>query len=236
MGDLRSRAGTIGLDRYRGATMLRYVACVWNSDDPSQQREANFLQRRMMAEPRWRVLLDAPGLLVLGAGIHGRRAECYELPERGGVVLGNLFNRSDTTGNCRVGLPAANTIVESDGRYLVDHYHGEYVAFVRDTARRSALVVQGPSAGRSAYRTCVGGMFVYFTELADLTGRVSISIDIDWDYLASHVIAPIRDGRATALRAIAAMEGGDCDEVREGRVVTRSCWSPVTFALRRHED
>jgi len=216
--------------------MFRYAACVWDMDDPSQGREARLFHRKMVADPRWQTAFDAPGLIVICGGADGRGAQCHEFPACGGVVVGNLFRRAVGVAQAQTSLPPAGVIVESGGRYLVTHYHGEYVGFARDSTGRKVLVVQGPTAGRPAYRTSVGGMFVYFSELSDIIGRLPLRLDIDWDYIASHSVAPIRQGRATALRSIVVMEGGDCDEISEGSIVTTSCWSPVTFARQRNDD
>ncbi len=77
---------------------------------------------------------------------------------------------------------------------------------------------------------------VYFSELADLKGRLALKLDIDWEYVAMHVVAPIRQSRATAFRNVASLEGGDCDEISKGCVTTHRCWSPVSFARIRHQD
>jgi len=59
---------------------------------------------------------------------------------------------------------------------------------------------------------------------------------IDWEYVSAHALRPIFQTDSTALHGIVEMQGGQCDEIRGGHVLTRSYWSPATFARSRLEN
>jgi asparagine synthase (glutamine-hydrolysing) len=220
--------------------MLRFITCAWDAEDLVQQSKVRALQSRTLQQSHWRVVLDAPGLVVMCAGLLGRAVECYQIPEQRGVVLGKLFSRrsADADTNSRVVLnaDAGRRIVQSGGRYLVGNYWGEYVAFLRDSARKTTFVLQGPSAGRSVYRTSLGGAHVYFCELADIAGKCPVKLSVDWDYVAACVVVPFQRSEETGLSDVKALMGGQCDEIGGIGFVTHSYWSPGTFALSVRSD
>ena len=219
--------------------MLRFMACAWDAEDLAQQSEVRTLQFRTLRQSHWRVVLDVPGLVVMCAGLLDRAVECYEIPDQSGVILGKLFSRrsADADGNLRVVLnqDAGKRIVQSGGRYLVGNYWGEYVAFLRDSARKATFVLQGPSAGRSVYRTLLGGAHVYFSSLQTLREMRRRAI-CKLGLRGVHGCAVPEIGRKPGLRDVKALMGGQCDEIGGIGLVTHSYWSPVTFALSVRRD
>jgi len=130
----------------------------------------------------------------------------------------------------------SSEIVETQGRYLITSFWGEYIAFVCDRSKRSALIVHCPAAARPAYRARVGAVHLYFSELADVVGLAPISLDVNWDYIAAYLIAPIHQTTETALRHVSAMIGGQCDRVTSAGIETRRYWSLAAFARQPRED
>src|ERR1700722_18742870 len=207
--------------------MLRYVASVWNVDDTPQERQSADLRSSILANSQWHSVLHHPGLTVMCAGLRDRSIECYQLPDDGGVILGKLYRRADAAAAAVVltGLQS-NRIVQSGGRHLIDCYYGEYVAFLADRASKRVWVVQCPSAGRPVYRTVIGGMRAYFTELDDVVSHLPIDLSINWEYLAAHSITPVQQSRATGLRSVTSLLAGQCDVIDISGSATKPYWSP----------
>ena len=67
-------------------------------------------------------------------------------------------------------------------------------------------------------------------------GCADVGLDIDWQYIAARVVTPIWQTAVTAMRQVAEVPGGHCDEIRGADRTTRAYWSPIPFARNRRED
>jgi len=184
----------------------------------------------MLQQACWRAVLDVPGLVVMCAGLRETAVECYEMPGSAGVALGKLFQRAggETTSSVILTSQIGKRILTSGGRYLIGNYWGEYVCFFRD--RKKVFVLQGPSAGRPMYRISQGRVHLYFSELADIAGKLSVHFSVNWDYVAAHVFVPRKQSEATGIREVTTLLGGHCDEISDAGRCTHAYWSPVSFA------
>jgi asparagine synthase (glutamine-hydrolysing) len=221
--------------------MLRYVAFVWNTSDPEHRDVACTLSHRIQPDRQLRTVFDVPGLKIYCSGLRAGSTECYPLQNQGGLVLGTLFNRQSDEhqtlpGKAVLDSKHSDRIIDSGGRYLIEHYWGRYAAFVRESAGGKVWVLQEPSASLPLYRSALRGVHVYFSELADCMRLMDSPPTINWDYLAAHAILPIMQTEATALNEVVELQGGECDELDGGRVLTRLYWRPARFALSRLED
>ncbi|HEV7717234.1 MAG TPA: hypothetical protein VGO53_16670, partial [Steroidobacteraceae bacterium] len=117
--------------------MFRYVAFVWNDEEPAARTGAAALAERLRAvSPAWQLTLARKGLEVFCSDVRTGSSEPYELHGGGGVVLGKLFTRGGDDGSIAaplaIGAPETAKILASEGRRLIDSYWGRYVAFLQD--------------------------------------------------------------------------------------------------------
>ena len=221
--------------------MLRYIAYAWDVANFSEAEAARVFCGRVENYTNLKRVFDLPGLAVFAGGFRSRSIECYKLENAGGVVLGTLFGRDSTpdtrgAGAIVLDVPRSARIVATEGRELVNHYWGRYVAFIRDRVRGLTWVLQDPSSSLCLFRTVVNGIVVYFSDLADCMRATETRFSIDWDYVRAHAFQYIFQTDTTALRGIAEMQGGQCDEIRGGNVLTRPYWTPTAFARCRLEN
>src|SRR6185312_8408554 len=113
--------------------MFRYVAFVWNEQDPASRESARaLLQRHAASGQEWRVALRGSGVEVRCTGTGSCTA--FTLAEDGGVVLGNLFARSQegvsTPAPAALGAADSRAVLDTNGRHLIESFWGRYVAFL----------------------------------------------------------------------------------------------------------
>src|SRR5512138_1927319 len=119
--------------------MFRYVALIWDAQDPQQVDAAQAATRRLkLAEPQWREALDRAGLRVLFIDAQPGSLEPQLLTGQAGVVLGSVFTRKTDLADATPARPCpldevrTAAIVDSHGAWLVRNTWGNYVAFIRD--------------------------------------------------------------------------------------------------------
>src|SRR6185437_4844646 len=97
--------------------MFRFVAFVWNDRDGSARESAHaLLQRHSAGSQGWRVPLRGKGVEVRYVKADADACTGYLLTDDGGVVLGNLFARSQEG----VSTPAPASLAEADSRAMLD--------------------------------------------------------------------------------------------------------------------
>ena len=221
--------------------MLRFIAYAWDVTNSSHQGAARMLCQAAQHDSDLACVFEIPGLAVFACGFRARSTECYKLQNHGGVVLGTLFgqdSKPDPLGAGAMILDGARSarIVATEARDLINRYWGRYVAFIRDRVRSATWVLQDPSAGLSMYRATVRGVSVYFSEQADCTRLTGARFNVNWRYLGAHAYAPVFQSSCTALDGVSELMGGQCDQIAQGQVTTRSYWTPATFARCRIDD
>jgi asparagine synthase (glutamine-hydrolysing) len=216
--------------------MFRYVAFVWNDQDAAAREAAQtLLQRHGAPGEDWCVALRGSGAEVryAGAGIDSSAA-AYILVEGGGVVLGNLFARSQegvsTAAPRDLGPDDSRAMLDSNGRHLIESFWGRYVAFLHDAPARATWVVRDPSGGLPCYLVRCRGVDVYFSWIDDIVALLDTPLGVNWPYLIAGVTFLRQHSHGTALREVSQVLAGECVETRAGVSKRFFYWDPLQIA------
>jgi asparagine synthase (glutamine-hydrolysing) len=216
--------------------MFRYVAFVWNDQDAAAREAAQtLLQRHAASGEDWCVALRGSGAEVryAGAGIDSSAA-AYILVEGGGVVLGNLFARSQegvsTAAPRDLGPDDSRAMLDSNGRHLIESFWGRYVAFLHDAPARATWVVRDPSGGLPCYLVRCRGVDVYFSWVDDIVALLDTPLGVNWPYLIAGVTFLREHSHGTALREVSQVLAGECVETRAGVSKRFFYWDPLQIA------
>src|SRR4051812_1426343 len=119
--------------------MLRYVAWIWNPNDPASMLESAQLARRFHDQTSWSQAFAHPGIEVHVTGCHPHANQIYTVANSG-VILGKLFTHKDgSSHDAPTKFPddEARAILSSGGRDLIARYWGRYIALLCDPNHRA---------------------------------------------------------------------------------------------------
>jgi len=216
--------------------MFRYVAFVWNDQDAAVREYARTLLQRHAATTgqEWRVSVRGAGIEVRHAKAGNDACAAYILAEGGGVVLGNLFARSQegvsTAAPLALSEAESRAMQDTDGRHLIESYWGRYVAFLHDAQARASWVVRDPSGGLPCYLVRCRGVDVYFSWIDDIVGLLDAPLEINWSYLIAAVCFLREHSAGTGLREISQVLAGECVQMRAGATKRSFYWDPLAVA------
>jgi asparagine synthase (glutamine-hydrolysing) len=215
--------------------MFRYVACIWNAQDPAAAEAARaVLQRLSVPGNDWRVALHGSGVEVRYVKSGAGSSAAYLLAEGDGVVLGNLFARSEegvsTPAPADLGAADSRAMLDSNGRHLIESFWGRYVAFLHDAPARATWVVRDPTAGLPCYLVRCRGVDIYFSWMDDITPLLDAPPEVDWSYLIAAVCFLREHSHGTALREVTQVLAGECVETRAGISKRYFYWDPLQIA------
>jgi asparagine synthase (glutamine-hydrolysing) len=215
--------------------VFRYVAFVWNDQDAAAREAAQaLLQRHAGTGEDWRVALRGCGAEVRYAKSGTGSSAAYILAEDGGVVLGNLFARSQegvsTAAPLLLGADDSRAMLDSDGRHLIECFWGRYVAFLHDAPARATWVVRDPSGGLPCYLVRCRGVDLYFSWIDDIAALLDTPLEVNWPYLIATVSFLREHSHGTALREVTQVLAGECVETRAGASKRLFYWDPLQVA------
>lgn len=151
-----------------------------------------------------------------------------------GVVLGKLFERSGNSPSTSVplelGESRTRSIMESQGRSLVDRYWGRYVAVLNDQAAQSTSVLRDPSGGLHCLTLRFGGVRLYFSAMADIQHLGLGPFDVNWTYLTSWICMMRGQTHASALTGVSQVLPGECVRLRSDEANSRFYWDALRIA------
>ena len=213
--------------------MFRYLGFVWDAENTAADATVRSLLERLRASsPPWAYAFKQPGLVVLYTNSQSPNG-AYALQGEAGVVLGNLFTRSDSGDSTAAPpvfgrLETAN-IVASGGLYLVHRYWGRYVAFLHESESRTTRIVRDPTGSLPCMSVCVDGVEIYCSWLEDAV-RLGLKFTVNWDYLAAHVCYQRLELHSTGLNEVTRVLGGECVTHRNGDKTRTFYWDPLQIA------
>ena len=215
--------------------MFRYVAFVWNDQDAAARESARaLLQRHGAAGPQWQVALRGSGAEVRYAKTGAGSCTAHVLAEGGGVVLGNLFARSQegvsTVAPAALEAADSRAMLDTNGRHLIESFWGRYVAFLHDAPARATWVVRDPSGGLPCYLVRCRAVDVYFSWIDDIVPLLDAPLEVNWPYLIAAVCFLREHSQGTALREVTQVLAGECVETRAGVSKRFFYWDPLAVA------
>ncbi len=215
--------------------MYRYLAFVWNPNDPQSVRALHSFKASPASVPaEWSIAYATPGAFVVHTGIRQGSAEAHSLGQGSGVVLGKIFDRRHDgyTAPHRVSFdePERRTIVSSGGRHLVERYWGSYVAFIYDRSTDTHHVFREPIGSFPCYRTRYKGIDIFFSDIADCARFLPLSFPINRHYLARWLLHSSVATRDSGLENVEDVLAGERLSLSQGRIARSSLWDPITLA------
>lgn len=210
--------------------MYRYLALVWNPQDPQGNATAVELTRTTGAAT-WSVVYQAAGIKLLRTDTRQTSATVYPLCRNQGVVFGKLFA---SQGNVQAPREAAfgadetEQIVGSGGRHIVERYWGTYIAIVRDT--RSCRVFRDPTGTLACYHTVHGGIDLFFSDIEDLVDCLPGPFTLDREHLARWLYLPPLAKHSTGLEGVKPLPAGECLILSAQTRSAARLWDPAAIA------
>jgi asparagine synthase (glutamine-hydrolysing) len=221
--------------------MHHYLGFIWDSSDGAASAAA----QRLLSEVHngkfeWRRVFNDEGLVVFERLPFSGALEAKSLANGGGVVLGRLFRsclRKDTVGsNGDITERETQSIIESQGRFLLTQFWGGYVAFLNCKSRRTVQVIRDCSGRIPCYRVRHRGVDIIFSDMADLADLHLPALRIDFKYLAAFACSSQLQIRSTGFDEITELLAGDCFTVCGKRRSQNCLWDPVQMFGELHID
>jgi asparagine synthase (glutamine-hydrolysing) len=216
--------------------VFRYLLLVWNPSDAQQCGVATELRRRALSVlGQWQEVECTQGLFVMASRLSASHGGWLSLGGEAGVILGQLFRRprGESAGDVVGNLTAAESreIIGSEGRHLVTHFWGRYVAVIRGLETDGVSVIRDPSGTLPCWMTSYRSIHVMFSDVGDCAKLGWAGFSLNWDLLsvlAAGMSRPLNG--ETALLGLDELRAGECWQIKGSAAVRHFCWNPVDFA------
>jgi asparagine synthase (glutamine-hydrolysing) len=220
--------------------MFRYLAFIWNSDDRSQAEAAKALSLRASSNLRgFSVALNRSGSYVFYADPAPSRYDARVMPNESGVVLGLLHCRNTSSEDdsparaANLGCEQSREIVRSNGRRLITHYWGDYVAILPDeTIPNLTRVIKDPTGNLPCFYTTWRGVTIIFSSIADCLD-LELQFSVNWSFIARRIGGGCFDTDINCLNEVSQVSRGECLQLNSNsasRPQRLVYWNPVDFA------
>ncbi|KQV46953.1 hypothetical protein ASC95_25915 [Pelomonas sp. Root1217] len=215
--------------------MFRYIAFCWEVASPDQADLAHRLEQALV-DHGWQSAFRTSGHRVFMTGNARGVNDAYLLTANQGVVLGRLFRRSEPPargqGDIELTDVEAQRIVHTDGRSLVDHFWGRYVAFLPSWTG-VPRVLRDPTGTLPCYRIELQGLTVALSWLEDLFSLLDMPAPpVDWDGVAAHMVLGQVSGHQTLLTGVTQVLAGELLPMAAGSGRPKQLWNAVDCARR----
>lgn len=182
----------------------------------------------------WSWVHKTPDMLIAQTGPRSHYGAAYPLSNGTGTVLGTLFRRSELDGRCWPSVVfddnETQKVLRSECRYLVDHYWGRYVAFVRDPIQNAHHVLRDPTAQMRCYHTNWNGVDIFFSHIEDCVRFLPLNLSINWKYVIASLLASSHSMRECGLDNVEDVPGGERLSLSGDRRISRTVlWNATDF-------
>lgn len=217
--------------------MFRYVALIWNENDPDVCRAARALQLPLIDDAAvWSCGLARDGLSVFHTVSPGRYPDVLALPENEGVILGAIHrsqpqeSTDDAGTSIRLDAADAEQIRASAGQSMIRDYWGSYVLIQADPQRCGVRVLRGPMSDLPCFHLQYHGVHLFFSLLEDCINLGAGPFSANWDYLRAMVVFCDPRTTETALNEVGSVDVGECVTVDGNRLTRKWYWHPGHIA------
>jgi hypothetical protein len=212
--------------------MYGYVALHWKAADDVGARAASVIEQRIgSAHESWELVFSDAGLRVFQRGANRGTHGSIGLADSG-TVLGTIFRNRSGAQTARKTPAFSETemrdIKYTNGKYLVEHYWGRYVAFSRGTD--SCLrVTRDPTGALPCFYTQADHVTVFFSHLEDYLGLVPTQLTVNWEHVGDCLQYMQMASRQTGLREISQVLAGECWTQEAFRSKPAFLWDPASI-------
>jgi asparagine synthase (glutamine-hydrolysing) len=220
--------------------VFRYLAFIWNSGDRSQAEAAKALSLRANSKLQgFSVALNRRGLSVIYADPVPNTYDARIMPNESGVVLGFLYRRNasfEDDSPARIadlGREQSREIVRSNGRRLISHYWGDYIAILPDeTIPNLTRVLKDPTGNLPCFCTSWRGVTIVFSSISDCLD-LQLQFSVNWSFVARRIGGGVFDTDLNCLNEVSQVSRGECLHVDSNSASSPRrmvYWNPVDFA------
>ena len=211
--------------------MHRYIAFTWNHQIAERTSLVKTIVRRLRVTlPEWQCALNADGLLVYHICEEVSSSRAYRLDQNEGVLLGRIFHRrSDVNCNAHeVTFDKHETqkIKESEGRHLIEHYWGRYVALLREEGGTHVRILRDPTGAVPCLWSEISGINVVCSNIDDCATLELINCSINWNHIALYLRFPRLVTKDTGLDGVRWIHAGECVAIGASSTTTSFYWTP----------
>lgn len=186
----------------------------------------------------WRASLIRDVIGITAMQVQLNRPDCLVFAEapgvavgERGVIIGDLIPTAANRPASDLSPHDAEAIHRTRGAHLIDHFWGSYIAVL---ARPDGVnVMRAPMGDLACYRIKVAGGCFIASDIALLTRFVAYQPSIDWEAVASTLIAPDLRQPRTCLLGIT--EIGVGERFCAGDGTTTALWTPWSYVGGPHE-
>lgn len=215
--------------------MLRYLALFWNAASPGSAAAAGRLDRRLAeTTPGMTALLFGSGLTVYTTA-PSPGLQAYPLSSGRGVILGRVFRRG--TEDEAIPLPdvfdsgLTELVCTRGGRGLLEHFWGQYVAFLHDRSSGETQIIRDPSGAIPCYLSSHAEVGAAFSHLQDHASLNPGTLSINWRFVIAKLIHPEPRSWETGLNEVTAVRPGEGATISGSREIRRDYhWGIVATA------
>lgn len=213
--------------------MYRYIAVFWNSFLDPSAAQARHVTRRIETEiPGMACILKAADAAIYCQSDDQGVFECSQAGSL--VILGKIFTKKfgidDIPERAVFDTASAAAVCKSQGRTIVQHYWGRYVAFGCDEERQNWFAMRDPTGEMPCHMTVAEHLTVFFSNMEDCLKLQLRQFSINWEYLAYSLLFPFRDTSQTGFEEVTALEAGEAVTIENGIPAARQCHWDVVMA------
>jgi asparagine synthase (glutamine-hydrolysing) len=218
------------------ARMDRFVAMIWDQGDPTRQGQVNSWSEMLLRQsPKWKRVLDAPGLRVFSYHHRGNGPVVTRWQGENGIVIGVLFKRGEEKKGRTLNFDRreAAEVAASRGDTLMKKYWGNYVAIWRDAETRKTTAVRDPCAAVPCFTTRQQGIDLFFAHTEDVANFPGSVFSIDWIFLQAFILHEHFATRHTGLKEVSELLAGERMEMTsDGEQTLSWAWSGAKIATQ----
>jgi asparagine synthase (glutamine-hydrolysing) len=218
--------------------MFRYVAFLRNARSTHTGSATQELADRFrQTHPKWQLLNGIKGISIFYAPPAGRCASATILPMGRGVILGTLFPKdlrvSPRDWNPVIDEKFADEIVQTEGRQLVNHFWGRYVAFLASPDGASHYVLRDCSGMIPCYTIAQVEGTIATANIEDLDGLSLGRFFLNPQYLAGFIYEAELSQSDCALNEVKELLAGECLDLTNGAATRSFLWDPREICRER---
>jgi asparagine synthase (glutamine-hydrolysing) len=144
-------------------------------------------------------------------------------------VLGTTFRNRSAKPESAFSEQATRDIQSTNGKYLVEHYWGRYVAFSRGIDGH-VRVIRDPTGALPCFYTQKDHVTVFFSNLEDYLSLVPTQLSVNWEHVRYCLQDMQMACRQTGFSEISQVLAGECWTQETSGSKPVFSWDPVAIA------